>query len=123
MKKFKIVLLFLILAVLLVVGYQNWDFFSATKSLVINLKLKSYQTPEIPHGLYFLGTFLIGFLMAYTTGLMAKFKTSKMIKELNGAIDSQQEKIATMRSEMDLLKRRPVAEEMPPQKEEGAQSV
>ena len=114
MKKLKIALLFLILAALFVVVYQNWVFFSATESLGVNLKLRMYQTPEIATGLFFIGCFLIGFIIAYASGLKAKFKASRMIKELNAVVDSQQEKISTLRGEMDLLKRRPVATEATP---------
>ncbi|WP_300672634.1 LapA family protein [Desulfoluna sp.] len=117
MKKFKIALLFLILAALFVVVYQNWTFFSAKQILAVDLKMKTFQTPDIATGLYFLGSFLIGFLLAYTAGLMARFKTKKAAKELNAVIDSQQEKISTLRGEMDLLKRRPVAQETTPVEE------
>lgn len=109
MKKIKFALLFLILAALFVVGYQNRAFFLATQVLAVDLKMWAYQTPEIAHGLYFLGFFLVGFLLAYTSGLMARFKAKKMIKELNAVIDSQQEKISTIRGEMDLLKKSPVS--------------
>lgn len=111
MKKFKIALLFLILAALFVVAYQNREFFLTAQKLTVDLKVWGYQTPDIPHGLYFLGCFLVGFLLAYASGLVAKFKSGKMVKELNAVIDSQQEKISTLRGEMDLLKRRPVAQE------------
>ncbi|BCS96430.1 hypothetical protein DSLASN_20620 [Desulfoluna limicola] len=111
MKKFKIALLFLILAALFVVAYQNREFFLATQKLTVDLKVWGYQSPDIAHGLYFLGCFLVGFLLAYSSGLVAKFKSGKMVKELNAVIDSQQEKISTLRGEMDLLKRRPVAQE------------
>ena len=112
MKKFKIALLFLILVALFVVVYQNWLFFSAVPEpkVAVDLKVWGYQAPDIAHGLYFLGCFLVGFLLAYSSGLMSKFRSSKMVKELNAVIDSQQEKISTLRGEMDLLKRRPVVE-------------
>ena len=108
MKKLKFALLFLILVALFVVAYQNRAFLLATEALSVDLKLWAYQSPAIAHGLYLLGFFLFGFLLAYTTGLMARFRSSKMVKELNAVIDSQQEKISTLRGEMDLLKRRPV---------------
>ncbi|SCY87663.1 hypothetical protein [Desulfoluna spongiiphila] len=108
MKKLKFALMFLILVALFVVAYQNRVFFLNKEALSVDLKLWAYQSPAIAHGLYFLGFFLFGFLLAYTTGLMARFRSSKMVKELNAVIDSQQEKISTLRGEMDLLKRRPV---------------
>lgn len=117
MKKLKIALLFLILVALFVVVYQNWLFFSAVPEPKVAVDLKildhqlwGYQAPDIAHGLYFLGCFLVGFLVAYSASLMSKFRASKMAKELNAVIDSQQEKISTLRGEMDLLKRRPVVE-------------
>lgn len=108
MKKLKFALIFLILVALFVVAYQNRVFLLTTEALSVDLKLWGYQSPAIAHGLYFLGFFLVGFLLAYTSGLMARFRSSKMVKELNAVIDSQQEKISTLRGEMDLLKRRPV---------------
>ncbi|VFQ45513.1 hypothetical protein [Desulfoluna butyratoxydans] len=108
MKKLKFALIFLILVALFVVAYQNWVFLRTTEALSVDLKVWGYQSPAIAHGLYFLGFFLLGFLLAYTSGLMARFRSSKMVKELNAVIDSQQEKISTLRGEMDLLKRRPV---------------
>ena len=116
MKKFKFVLIFLILAALFVVAYQNRVFLLNKEALSIDLKLWAYQSPAIAHGLYFLGFFLVGFLLAYTSGLMARFRSGKMVKELNAVIDSQQEKISTLRGEMDLLKRRPVEAPQPLEK-------
>ena len=121
MKKLKIALLFLILAALFVVVYQNWVFFSTTKALGVNLKYRMYQTPEIATGLFFLGCFLVGFIIAYASGLRSKFKANRMVKELNSVIDSQQEKIATLRGEMDILKRRPVTTEATPVQASEAQ--
>jgi len=113
MKKVKFALIFLILAALFVVAFQNRAFLLTTESLTVDLTLWAYQAPAIAHGLYFLGFFLLGFLLAYTSGLMARFKSGKMVKELNAAIDSQQEKISTLRGEMDLLKRCPVVDSAP----------
>lgn len=105
MKKLKIAFYFLILAALFVVVYQNWAFFSAPQSLSVDLKVRSYHSIDLPTGLFLLGTFLIGFLIAYTGGLINRFKAGRMVKELNAVIDSQQEKISALRGEMDLLKR------------------
>lgn len=115
MKKVKIALFVVLLIAIGGVVYQNLPFFSAKHVLALNLKFWGYATPEIPNGFFLLACFLVGFLAAYIGGLMAKFKSNKMIKELNAVIDSQQEKISTLRGEMDILKRRPVHAEPAPE--------
>ena len=119
MKKMKIGLFVVLLIDVGGVVYQNLPFFSQKQALSLDLKVWAYATPEIPNGLFLLACFLIGFLLAYFGGLVAKFKANKMVKELNGVIDSQQEKISTLRGEMDILKRRPVHTEPEPSMQEA----
>ncbi|MCG8470616.1 MAG: hypothetical protein MI742_02010 [Desulfobacterales bacterium] len=117
MKKVKIALFVVLLIAIGGVVYQNLTFFATKHALVVDLKFWAYATPEVANGLLLLGCFLIGFLSAYLGGLVARFKSGKVVKELNAVIDSQQEKISTLRGEMDILKRRPVQPEPVPQPE------
>ena len=104
MKKIKFLLFFLVLAMAGVVVYQNWPYFSAKTLFGIDLKFNAYKSPEIANGLLLLGFFTTGFIISYINSLLYKFRTSKIVRELNSTIDSQQEKLSSFRGEIENLK-------------------
>jgi uncharacterized integral membrane protein len=99
MKKIKLGFWLIIIVFLVLIIYQNQDFFRATRSLGLNLIITQYYSPEIPVGVLFLASFLAGLLIAYIFGLLAQFKARKTIKNLNTTINSQIEMISTLKQQ------------------------
>jgi uncharacterized integral membrane protein len=99
MKKLKLGFWLVIIVFLVLIIYQNQDFFRATRSLSLNLIVAQYYTPEIPIAVLFLAAFIIGLLIAYIFGLLAQFKARKTIKNLNSTINSQIEMITTLKQQ------------------------
>jgi len=102
MKKLKILLWIIIIGFIALVFFQNKDFFIAKQGLKLNLYFAGpYQSPELPHVLWFLATLSIGLLISYFYGLAERFKLKKIIKGLNAKIDTQMEMISQIRSELE----------------------
>jgi uncharacterized integral membrane protein len=99
MKKLKLGFWLIVILFLVLIIYQNQDFFRATRSLSLNLIIAQYYTPEIPIAVLFLAAFLIGLLIAYIFGLLAQFRARKTIKNLNSTINSQIEMITTLKQQ------------------------
>ena len=107
MKKIKIAFWGIILVLVAVFGYQNWEFFKAKQSLIFKVPFlqQAWHTPELPYAVLFLIFFLTGFLIAYFTSLYERFKTKKTIKNLNAAATSQLEELATLKQELESLRK------------------
>jgi uncharacterized integral membrane protein len=101
MKKFKIVLWVIIVAFILTVFFENKDFFLKTQGIDLNLYFKNYQSPALPHIVWFLITLIIGLLVSYFFGLTERFKLKKTIKSLKTKIDTQMDMITQIRSELE----------------------
>jgi uncharacterized integral membrane protein len=100
MKKIKLGFWLLVILFLVLVIYQNQDFFRATRSLSLNLIISQYYTPEIPIAVLFLAAFMAGLLIAYIFGLLAQFRARKTIKNLNTTINSQIEMISSLKQQV-----------------------
>jgi hypothetical protein len=102
MRKFKIFLWLLLLAVLAVVVWQNQAFFMTRQSFHVDPWLAGpYATPELPIVVLCVGLFLLGFLIAYVYGLYGYFKQGKTIKHLNATVAAQTEEIQTLRRRVE----------------------
>jgi len=101
MKKVKIAFWVLVFGFLALIIYQNQDYFLKSVCLEINLFFADYQTAEIPNILLFVTTFFIGLLLAYFFSLFERFKSGRTIKNLNGQIAAQTQKIADLQKEME----------------------
>ena len=55
---------------------------------MLNLGVIQYQTPDIYMGLFFIVSFITGFIISYFFNLMARFNSQKTIKNLNDVITS-----------------------------------
>ena len=104
MKKVKIVFWLIMLGLLVLVVFQNQDFFLTKHSLSINLGFTQRTIPEAYNLLIIVAFFGLGVLIAYVSSLFERFKANKTIKELRHTINSHQETIAQMRREVDALK-------------------
>jgi uncharacterized integral membrane protein len=101
MKKFKIILALLIIALIAVFMFQNEAYFQSRHSLVLNLLVTDPLTsPELPNAVICLSCFFIGILLAYFSSLMERFKTKKIVKELNANIKSHQDTISDLRNKL-----------------------
>jgi uncharacterized integral membrane protein len=110
MKKVKWVVWMLIVAFVVVVIYQNKNFFWETKkSLALNLPF--FQIPPIPEieliyifGVFFLAGLLLGIYFLIVRGL----KKKKLVKTLKTQLKEQTEKADTLEEELRALRGDPV---------------
>lgn len=108
LKNAKIVFWIIILILIVLLGYQNKDYFMAKHSLGLKLPFLSIvHTPELSNAVLFLILFMTGFLVAYFLSLAKRFKSKKTIKELKTAGASQQNDIATLKKEVETLRIKP----------------
>ena len=107
MSKFKIFIWIIILAIVVTVLLQNETVFLAKQAIGINLYFVQYKTPELPTAIYFLTTLIIGLFISYLFGLSDKFKARKAIKGLTATLDSQRQELASLKQEIETLKKKP----------------
>ena len=102
MKKFKIILALLIIAFIAVFMFQNEAYFQSRHSLVLNLLVTDpFTSPELPNAVICLSCFFIGILLAYFSSLMERFKTKKVVKELNTTIKTHQNTIMDLKNKIE----------------------
>ncbi len=109
MKKIK---LFLGLVVLILIGlviYQNWDFFSDRHALNLSLFVKTWHwtTSEIQNIVYWAGCFVVGLLISGYLGISSKLKSRKTIKSLNSTIESHLKMISSLKNELEAFRNDP----------------
>jgi predicted membrane protein len=104
MKKAKIAFWLILIGFLGLLGYQNYDFFMSQHGLRINLLFVQYDTPQLQNAILFLIFFFTGLLISYFIMLFERFKSKKIIKTLNTALDMNQKQLDEMKKELDLLK-------------------
>lgn len=105
MKRTKLVLWIIILGFVALIIFQNKEFFLRKQSLGINLYFVNYHTPELHNAIIFLACFMAGVIVAYFFSLSERFKSNKMIKDLNSSVDSHLETISALKSELESLKK------------------
>lgn len=120
MKKVKIGFWLIIIAFLLLVGFQNTAFFLQKHSFDLNIWVTApYETPEIYNAVLFGVCFVAGFVIAYLSGLFERFKANKTIKQLTNTLNDQKIQTDQLRTENDALKNistqmtAPVPDEIP----------
>ena len=105
MKKVKIGFWLIIIAFLLLVGFQNKAFFLQKQSFDLNVWVTTpYKTPEIYNAVLFGVCFVAGFVIAYLSGLFERFKANKTIKQLTNTLNDQKTQTDQLRAEIDALK-------------------
>ena len=105
MKKVKIGFWLIIIAFLLLVGFQNTAFFLQKHSFDLNIWVTApYETPEIYNAVLFGACFVVGLVIAYLSGLFERFKANKTIKQLTNTINDQKTQADQLRTENDALK-------------------
>ena len=104
MNKAKGIFWLIILGFISLLIFQNQDFFLKQESLSLNLFFDEFKTPDLPGALYFLAFFVFGLLIAYFSGLYAKYKSNQVIKDLKDKIKGHDDTIAKMGEELQALK-------------------
>lgn len=104
MKKIKFGIWIAIIGFVVIVLYQNQDYFLAKQSLGINLLLSDYKTPAIYNLVLFFIIFIAGLLLGSYFVLVERMKSKKKIKTLNAENDSQRKEISALRSELESFK-------------------
>ena len=104
MKKVKFGIWIAIIGFVLIVLYQNQDYFLAKQSLGINLLFTDYKIPAIYNLVLFFIIFIAGLLLGSYFVLMDRMKSKKKIKTLNAENDSQRKEISALRSELESFK-------------------
>jgi hypothetical protein len=104
MKKAKIAFWLILIGFLGLLGYQNYDFFMSQHGLRINLLFVQYDTPQLQNAILFLIFFFTGLLISYFIMLFERFKSKKIIKTLNTALDMNQKQLDELKKEVHLLK-------------------
>ena len=112
MKSIKLLLAIIALLFVVVVAVQNRPVLTHEASFHLNLYFKSYQTPPIQISIYFMGFFLIGFLLSYFHALTERFRARNAAK-------IHLEKISKLEEEVKVLKSLPLQEQTPPSQETG----
>ena len=105
MKKVKIGFWFLVLAFLVLLGYQNKLFFQEKNAFNLNLYIfEPYTSPELYNGVTFLSCFLAGLVIAFLFALLGSMRTRKTIKQLNKDLEDQRSQIDALNTELNAFK-------------------
>ncbi len=100
MRKFKLLLTLIILAVLGTIFYQNRAYFLAAPLINFDVYFRQYQFSNVSNATMILGAFVVGVLLTYFMTLAKSYRMSKTVKNLQETISQQQETIAGLRSQM-----------------------
>jgi uncharacterized integral membrane protein len=107
MKKAKIVVVLVIVLAIGFIGWQNAGFVTDQRPF----KVLTYESPEIYNGVVILAAFLLGALLVYISGLLARFKARKEIKELTAQVAAcQMEKSALQKENAAAVSQPPAAQ-------------
>jgi hypothetical protein len=98
MKKFKVFLWLVLLALLALFFYQNKDFFLARPTLSFQFPFfDPYRIPPVPNAVLFVGFFVLGLLIAYFFSLFERFKANRLAKNRESEISGLREELSALR--------------------------
>lgn len=102
MKHIKLFFWVIIIGFLVLLIFQNQEFFFTKTPLNMDFYFNEnkYPIPPVPNVLLFLAFFFTGLLIAYIISLFGQFKAKKTLKNLNLTLQSQMEVISGLRSEL-----------------------
>jgi hypothetical protein len=119
MKKLKIALFLVVLAFAGLAVYQNMAYLLLPADLQLNLWVAGpYSLNGVKNAQLILAAFFAGLLIAYFFGLSFRFKTNKIVKNLNATVNSHVDTISSLKSELTKVQDAPPQSEPP--KPEGA---
>jgi uncharacterized integral membrane protein len=103
-KKGKIVFWIIFIVLSLILYFQNQGFFMTEHKLGLNLFFYDVNPSPMPIVFYVIGFFFIGFIIAFFFGLIDKFRTKKIIQDLNMKLDEQNKMLTSQKNEVDRLR-------------------
>lgn len=109
MKKIKLFLVLIVLILIGVVIYQNWNFFSEKPALTLTLFVESWHwtVSGIQNIAYWGGCLVIGLLITGFMGISSKLKSRKNIKSMNATIESHLKMISSLKNELEAFRNDP----------------
>ncbi len=103
-KKGKIIFWIIFFVLGLILYFQNQGFFMTEHKLGLNLFFYDFNPSPMPMVLYVIGFFFMGFIIAFFFGLIDKFRTKKIIQDLNMKLDEQNKLLTSQKKEVDRLR-------------------
>ncbi len=105
----KLIFWLIVLSFLGFIVYQNLEYFMAKTALILDLKREGWNwtTPGLENIYYFGICFAIGLFIAGFKGLRVKWNLSSIIKSKNKEIDTLQERISHLKTELDVFQHDP----------------
>lgn len=105
MKKVKIGFWLIVVAFLVLVGFQNKAFFLQKHRFDIDLWVTGpYHSPDIYNAVLFAVCLLVGLAIAYLSGLYERYKANKTIKQLTKSLNDRQAEVEQLKTEVQALK-------------------
>jgi uncharacterized integral membrane protein len=96
-KKGKIVFWIIFIVLVLILYLQNQGFFMHRDKLSLDLFFFDFNTSPLPIIVFVAGFFFIGLIIAFFFGLIEKFRTKKVIQDLNRKLDEQNKMLTTQK--------------------------
>jgi hypothetical protein len=113
MKKIKLVVMLLIVALILVFAFQNQTYFQEKQQLGLSLPLMDpYSTPEVSTAAICLICFFLGFLFSFMMSISGRMKRKRTIKSLNLSVKKREKEIETLKKEIKEAVPEPKPEEL-----------
>ncbi len=109
MRKIKMTFSLLIIIFVALLIYQNREYCFTKQALSLSLGVETWHwtAPAVANVYYMGGCFIIGLIITGYMGLGSKLRAKKTIKKLNATIDSHQELITSLKSELATFKNDP----------------
>lgn len=109
MKIIKVLFYIVVLALLITLTYQNFEYFMATTALTLNLKISnwSWTIPEIQNGIYWILCFVLGYFLSSAKGMLVKYRLKKEITTQNESVDTLKKEVNTLKTELEVFKHDP----------------
>jgi uncharacterized integral membrane protein len=102
MKKVKLVIFGIIVALLLVFAFQNQTYFMETAQLELNLYFMDKMiTPVISNAIVCLSFLVLGFVLSFLLSLSGRIKRKRIVKELNKTLTEREKELVTLKSEVE----------------------
>ncbi len=102
MKKVKLVIFGIIVALLLVFAFQNQTYFMKTAQLELNLYFMDKMiTPVISNAIVCLSFLALGFVLSFLLSLSGRIKRKRIVKELNKTLTEREKELVTLKSEVE----------------------
>lgn len=104
MKKFKLLIWFIIAVSLAVFIFSNKPFFLGKQSYTLNLLFKEYNLGEITNWMLFISCFVVGIILSFLFSYPVRMKLRREIKGLNATNNSHLKMISSLKKELEGFK-------------------